>query len=191
MATKFEAIELAHKVSAPFSVLAREIEQKHRVKLVNQWIKTELVPRMEKWRDAEPSLYRVNRNTMGAQSIHIDDQYYPLPTTMDWPRYLPTDLVTMEEISSKYATDEVKEQMAQAKKLKDKCQDLYNRLVLFLEGFTSLEQAIFSLPELKAFAPVKCASQKRPRFFRVPTNELRQLMMEAARLKEALAARKE
>ena len=189
MATKLDAIKMAETCAKGFNVLAEEIEKKHRNKLVYQWIREELIPRIKKWEDADPVLYARTVRACNTKYVEVDDQYYTLPGDLKVPS-LPDDLITLKVLVEECKDNTVREEMAKAKELREKAESFEARLAAFLEGFTSVEQAIFSLPELKAFAPVKCASQKRPRVFKVPSNDLRREMMEAARLQEAFNAKK-
>lgn len=192
MALKIEPAKISRDVASPFEALKSQIEGKHKRKLINQWIREELEPRVRKWEAADPVLFASNAFGSGlrgqTQYIYVDGDAYALPSNKVWPRILPSDPVQLSHLVAESKDEDLKREMVQAATLGEKASALREMLTSFLEGFTSAEQAIFSLPELKSFVPVKCASQKRPRFFKVPSNDLRRLMMEAARLKEALNA---
>jgi hypothetical protein len=193
MAQKLEPAKVVRDVTSPFTTLKAQIEEKHRNKLVNQWIREELEPRVRKWEEADPVLFTANStrrlsSLRGAspQYLYIDGESYTLPSSKSWPANLPSDMVQLKHLVAESTDEDLRREMTQAQGLGEKAKTLQGLLTGFLEGFTSMEQAIFSLPELKSFAPTKVTSQKRPRVFKVPCNDLRRLMMEAARLKEAL-----
>lgn len=193
MALKVDVQKMLRDVTGPFTSLKATIEEKHKKKLVNQWIREELEPRVRKWEEADPVLFKgvasQSRMMRQQQYVYIDGEAFSLPSNKSWPSNLPSDMVKLSYLVAESKDEDMKREMEQAQTLAAKATSLSEMLTSFLEGFTSAEQAIFSLPELKSFVPVKCASQKRPRFFKVPSNDLRRLMMEAARLKEALNAK--
>lgn len=163
----------------PFGRLAFQIQKKHARKLFFKWLKEEHAPRCDKFEANDPELYRAIKGSTRTYWF-FNGEYFSEGLSGDYPAVE----VSMEKLMP-YASDEVREELAQGEKLKDKAKALQVELEAFLEGFSSWEQAIFSLPELKNFAPTKAVSQKRPRFVKVPTNELRRLIQEAVRLKEA------
>lgn len=194
MATKLnwkEKRDLVKSVYRPFKILSEQVSTKHRATLVQKWVREELAPRVQKWEEADPQLFKYNASSMG--SVQLDGIHYALPSNRRWPSHLPENMVEWNYIMNKFATEGVREELNGAILLEEKARQVDELLTQFLGGegdgeFNSMEQVIFSLPEIKSFAPAKCQSQKRPRVFKVPPAELVRLMREAVRLKEALGA---
>lgn len=197
----YDKVKVASAVAQPFEDLAQEISQKGRSEAAVKYFNDQIKPQMMKMKEAAPELWKrlgKGRWLCMEKGEKIDlGHNYPLFTNIisshgsswgddhsgNFP-YVVNDIVLATMLEG-----EAKEMAQKAAELQSKADTAKQGIQEFLTPFELVEQVPFSFPQLAPFLenftgrPIK--TQKRPRVFAKPSDELKAIVTQSLVLRDA------